>query len=125
MVEDVSVNFDESPFRDPGTFIAHVKLLIDETQVSPYGDCCHGQLLTLLVLILQCRMVPVYMEPDSAIRQEFKEFCAQTSMDVVSVECMPEACAIVKGISRQRLLPGMPSLHSNRSQHSHHTHFSR
>ena len=50
-------------------------------------------------------MKPAYMEPDSVIRKEFKEFCAKTDMDIISVECIPEACALVKGSPRQRLLP--------------------
>ena len=55
--------------------------------------------------VVQCRMKPAYMEPGSVVKQEFKEFCAQTSMDIVSVECIPEACALVKGQRRERSLP--------------------
>ena len=61
-------------------------------------------------------MKPAYMEPDSVIRKEFKEFCAKTDMDIISVECIPEACALVKGSPRQRLLPSG----SSATRHSRH-----
>ena len=55
--------------------------------------------------VVQCRMKPAYMEPNSPIRQSFKEFCAKTDMDILSVECIPEACALIKGRTRERSLP--------------------
>ena len=45
------------------------------------------------------------MQADSYIQNEFKEFCAQTSMDIISVECAPEACTLIKGKPRVRGLP--------------------
>lgn len=45
-------------------------------------------------------MFPDMALPSSAIRKEFRDFCAQHPMDIISVECMPEACALLKGKSR-------------------------
>ena len=45
-VEDISENYIESPFRDPGTFVALMKQAMD---------------------IVQCRLKPDYMEPDSPV----------------------------------------------------------
>ena len=39
------------------------------------------------------------------VRLEFKQFCAETEMDIISIECIPEACALVKGRARKRMLP--------------------
>ena len=45
-VEDISENYIESPFRDPGTFVALIKQAMD---------------------IVQCRLKPEYMEPNSPV----------------------------------------------------------
>ena len=65
-------------------------------------------------------MKPAYMEPDSVIRQEFKEFCAKTDMDIISMECIPEACGLVKGSPRQRLLPAGSTAAAGRRSHMRH-----
>jgi hypothetical protein len=39
------------------------------------------------------------------VQPEFKRFCAGTAMDIISVECAPEICALVKGAPRVRALP--------------------
>ena len=55
------------------------------------------------------------------MRKEFKEFCAKTDMDIISVECIPEACALVKGQARQRLLPSSSSsISSTGGRHKRH-----
>ena len=85
IVEDTSENYIEKEFLAPDTFMAFMKQAMD---------------------VVQCRMKPAYMEPNSVVRKEFKEFCAKTAMDILSVECIPEACALVKGLPRERSLPG-------------------
>jgi cephalosporin hydroxylase len=84
VVEDISENYIEKPFRDENTFIGFAKNAID---------------------IVQCRMKPAYLEGDSVVQNEFKEFCAQTAMDIISIECAPEACTMFKGKPRVRGLP--------------------
>ena len=46
-MEDTSENYIEKPFNDPRSFMAFMKRAMD---------------------IVQCRMKPVYMEPESAVR---------------------------------------------------------
>ena len=60
-------------------------------------------------------MKPAYMEPDSVVRAEFKEFCADSAMDILSVECAPEVCALIKGKARVRALPAGASKRSQQS----------
>jgi len=45
------------------------------------------------------------VQGDSVVQNEFKEFCAQTAMDIISIECAPEACTMFKGKPRVRGLP--------------------
>ena len=45
------------------------------------------------------------LQGDSVVQNEFKEFCAETAMDIISVECAPEACTLIKGKPRVRGLP--------------------
>jgi len=47
----------------------------------------------------------VAIQGDSVVRDEFKEFCAETAMDIISIECAPEACTLFKGKPRVRGLP--------------------
>ena len=47
IVEDTSENYIEKPFLDPSTFMAFMKQAVD---------------------VVQCRMKPAYMEPDSVVR---------------------------------------------------------
>ena len=46
-MEDTSENYIEKPFLDPSTFMAFMKQAVD---------------------VVQCRMKPAYMEPDSVVR---------------------------------------------------------
>ena len=46
LVEDISENYIESPFHDPGTFVALMKQAMD---------------------IVQCRLTPEHMEPNSTV----------------------------------------------------------
>ena len=71
--------------------------------------------------VVQCRMKPAYMEPNSVVRKEFKEFCAKTAMDIISIECIPEACALVKGKPRERSLPADSSHKAAKARHMRHT----
>ncbi|CAL5223917.1 g6515 [Coccomyxa viridis] len=84
VVEDLSENYIEKPFLDKGTFTEFMKTALD---------------------IVQCRMKPEYMGPESPVKMEFKEFCASNAMDIISIECMPEACVLVKGKPRVRMVP--------------------
>lgn len=45
------------------------------------------------------------LQGDSVVQNEFKEFCAETAMDIISIECAPEACTLIKGLPRTRGLP--------------------
>ncbi|KAK9836318.1 hypothetical protein WJX81_004714 [Elliptochloris bilobata] len=76
IVEDISENYAEKPFGDKGTFVAFVKNAID---------------------IVHCRTKPARTGLSSSVRREFKAFCAANPMDIVSVECQPEACVLAKG----------------------------
>lgn len=100
IVEDTSENYIEKEFLAPDTFMAFMKQAMD---------------------VVQCRMKPAYMEPDSVVRKEFKEFCAKTNMDILSVECIPEACALIKGKPRERALPGDASHKAAKARHMRHT----
>lgn len=45
------------------------------------------------------------VQANSPVQKEFMEFCAETDMDVISVECAPEVCTLIKGKPRTRGLP--------------------
>ncbi|EIE27695.1 hypothetical protein COCSUDRAFT_64337 [Coccomyxa subellipsoidea C-169] len=95
VVEDISENYIEKPFLAKGTFTDFIKNAID---------------------VVQCRMKPNYMGPDSPVRREFMEFCAANPMDIISVECMPEACVLVKGKPRTRGLPAATPVPADKAQ---------
>ena len=56
---------------------------------------------------------PNSMQGDSVVQNDFKEFCAETAMDIISVECAPEICTLIKGKSRVRGLPAGSRTRSN------------
>lgn len=55
----------------------------------------------------------VCVQGDSVVQNEFKEFCAETAMDIISIECAPEACTLIKGKPRVRGLPAGSRTRSN------------